>query len=328
MLLFILSLLFQAAPALTEAPQAPSAALDPDPDRVVEVSVFIIDISEIDEREQSVTVDLGLRATWREPSLADPNAPASRTFSIDAVESPNLIIYNSRDLDRKMTEEVHVDREGNARYRQRYQGTLSAPLELNEFPFDSQTIQIKALPLDHNGRTIVPKWENIGSIQETSLPGWQVDKPTTTLETLASIDGTREFPVVVTSYLATRYQSFFFWKLFVPLTLIVFMAYAIFWLDPAVLPTQIAVSTSSVFALIAYNFALGHMLPKTSYLTRADLFIIGCTILVFSAMYMSILTGTIARNPDRVALARRIDVYGRYVYVLAYLFVAWLYAAS
>ena len=104
MLLLMLSLICQAAPT-EDATQNSSDAVDPD--RTVEVSVFIIDISEIDEREQSVEVDLGLRATWREPSLADPNAPAVRRFRVDEVESPNLIIYNSRDLARHIFHSSH-----------------------------------------------------------------------------------------------------------------------------------------------------------------------------------------------------------------------------
>ena len=92
------------------------------------------------------------------------------------------------------------------------------------------------------------------------------------------------------------------------------MAYAVFWLDPTVLSTQISISTSTVFTLIAYNFALSSILPQVSYLTRADLYLIGCMLLVFGALGEAVVTGVLAGDETRVALARRIDALARFVY--------------
>jgi len=95
--------------------------------------------------------------------------------------------------------------------------------------------------------------------------------------------------------------------------LIVFMAGSVFWIDPTELGPQIAVATASVFTLIAFLFSLGYLLPRVSYLTRVDQFVLGSTLLVFSAFGEAILTSKLARegNPS---LSGTIDRWARGIY--------------
>ena len=307
--------------------QDPQNALEapgpPQPDEII-INLAIIDVSEIADREQTIELDFGTRVRWLQPELADPKAPPFRTLPLSEVHSPNLIIFNGRDLDSKLAETVRVTPDGEVIYRQRYQGTISAPMELVDFPFDEQTFSIQLLPLNQDGRTVTFMGFKNYTLKGNTLPGWEFTKPTLAQPTITSLDGQRSFTILELTYTGNRIQTFFFWKLFLPLTLIVFMAYAVFWLDPTVLASQIAVATSSVFTLIAYNFALSHMLPRTSYLSRADYFVIGCTILVFSALYVTVLTGILARIERHVGLARRIDFFSRGIYPMGFLIVCYL----
>jgi hypothetical protein len=88
------------------------------------------------------------------------------------------------------------------------------------------------------------------------------------------------------------------------------MAGSVFWIDPAELGPQVGVSTASVFTLIAFLFSLGDLLPRVSYLTRADQFVLGSTLLVFLAFGEAIMTAKIAQggNPS---LSRKIDHWAR-----------------
>ena len=320
MLLSLASVAF--APQATDQPSPP-----PQADEII-INLAIIDVSEIADREQTIELDFGTRVRWLQPELADPDAPPFRSFALSEVDSPNLIIFNGRDLDQKLAEQVRVTPEGEVIYRQRYQGTISAPMELVDFPFDEQTFSIQLLPLNQDGRRLQFMGFKNYTLKGNTLPGWTFSTPTLSQPEITSLDGRRTFTILELNYTGKRVQTFFFWKLFLPLTLIVFMAYAVFWLDPTVLASQIAVATSSVFTLIAYNFALSHMLPRTSYLSRADYFVIGCTILVFSALYVTVLTGILARIDRHVGLARRIDFFSRMIYPMGFLIVCYLAFAS
>ena len=73
-------------------------------------------------------------------------------------------------------------------------------------------------------------------------------------------------------------------------------------------------SSSAVFALIAFQLSLGRLLPPVSYLTRADQFLQGSTVLVFLALSEAIFTGRLARR-NREALANRINRWAVVVYL-------------
>jgi hypothetical protein len=114
---------------------------------------------------------------------------------------------------------------------------------------------------------------------------------------------------------AEREVGYFLWTMAVPLALILFMAWMVFWIDPNFLPSQVGVATASVFSLIAYRTALRLSLPKVSYMTRADIFVLGATALVFGALGAAIATGRLAKEGKEDA-AQTIDRWARWLYVI------------
>jgi gamma-aminobutyric acid receptor subunit beta len=95
------------------------------------------------------------------------------------------------------------------------------------------------------------------------------------------------------------------------------MAWCVFWIDPQYLPTQVGLSTASVFSLIAFRFSLRALLPKVDYMTYLDEFVLATTILVFLALGQAITTGRLAKIGHE-SLADRIDVWSRSIYLVAF----------
>ena len=250
----------------------------------VEVGIFVIDISQVKELEQAVVVDFVVIARWQQPDLADAEAVGLRTFPLAAVDSPRLFVMNSRKLLKKLDDVVEVDPAGAVAYRQRYQGTLTVPMNLEDFPVDQQEVVFEVGSMEHAGRVLVKDEVRSGPMKPFTVAGWEVVDEGVRESRGIAPDGVTSLSLVTAQYRAKRNSLFFTWKLFIPLGLIVFMAYAVFWLDPTLIGTQIGVATSTVFTLIAYNFALSDILPRISYLTRADFFLVGCMFLVFGAL--------------------------------------------
>lgn len=297
---------------------APSLAKASDTMQSVEVAVYVVDISEVQELEQSVVADFVIIARWYQDGLEDPDAPDLRIFSLDEVDSPRLFVINGRRLREKFGTNVEVNPAGRVLFRQRYQGTLSVPMDLRNFPMDVQSFEIVVGTLDFRDRKLIPDPGRSGAMNSFTVAGWHVEPVTLRSGELIAPDGHHHYSTLTAVYTAERNGLFFAWKLFIPLGLIVLMAYAVFWLDPTALSTQIGIATSTVFTLIAYNFALVSILPQISYLTRADLYIMGCMLLVFGALGEAVVTGVLARSEDRLALARRIDLAARFVYPVIY----------
>ena len=67
--------------------------------------------------------------------------------------------------------------------------------------------------------------------------------------------------------------------------------------------TSVHISLLSMLTLIAFEFALGNLLPRVSYLTRVDIFALGCLILVFLALVETVAGGVLA-GKERHAFAQ------------------------
>jgi hypothetical protein len=117
---------------------------------------------------------------------------------------------------------------------------------------------------------------------------------------------------------AQRHVGYFVTKVILPLIFIVAMSWVVFWIDPVDAGSQVSVSVTAMLTLIAYRFAVGALLPKVSYLTRMDDFILASTVLVFLSLVEGVVTSRLAAG-GRLAIARQMDRHARWVFPVAFL---------
>ena len=148
-----------------------------------------------------------------------------------------------------------------------------------------------------------------------SAAGWKIGEPMIDAAPLA-VPGTDPRAGATYTLEVERQTNYYLLTMLIPLLLIALMAWSVFWIDPSFLPSQIGISTASVFSLIAFRLGLASSLPKVAYLTLADKFVLAITILVFAAFGEAVLTGSLSKA-GREDLARRVDRWARWVYLLA-----------
>ena len=108
---------------------------------------------------------------------------------------------------------------------------------------------------------------------------------------------------------AHRLIGFYILKVFLPLAMIVFMSWTVFWIDPSRIDPQLEVAATAMLTIIAYYFTLSYLVPHLPYLTRMDQFVVGSNVLVFLALVEAVVTSKMyargsteqARRLDRVA---------------------------
>jgi type IV secretory pathway VirB2 component (pilin) len=99
--------------------------------------------------------------------------------------------------------------------------------------------------------------------------------------------------------------------------IIVFMSWVVFWIAPENLGPRLSVAVTSMLTLIAYRFLLGQSLPRVSYLTRLDYFLLGCTFLVFAALVEVTATGAMAAT-GRGEKANKVNRQSRWIFPIAF----------
>ena len=284
----------------------------------VKVGIYVIDVMEIDDVSQTFTADLHFTLRWRDPRLSAEalgGSLAERSLRLGEIWHPHADIINQRNLTKYYEDVVRVDPKGNVIYGQRLFGDLSSPVDLRDFPFDSQVLPINVASFRYGPDQVLFVMDEYrtGRVETFSVAGWSIElgEGRVAAEYIAPQD--RKLSRLDYQLVAQRHVGFYMWKVLVPLTLIVFMAGSVFWIDPEELGAQIGVSTASVFTLIAFLFSLGYLLPRVSYLTRVDQFVLGSTLLVFSALGEAIVTAKLAKGGN-LSLSRTIDRCARAIY--------------
>jgi hypothetical protein len=288
---------------------------------VVGVGVFFQDLAALSDADQTLDADLYVVARWRDVRLADPArgegsadcpVPDGRLWT-PAIEPESLrsrqAFYPARFL---------VDGRGVVTAVRRLWVKVSYPLDFRDFPLDRHHWTITLWPVLSRSDELLfhPLGRLTGINERLSIQGWRVGTPrgeATTGPRVARPGTYARFDVVVD---LTRDWSYHAWKLGLPLTLIVLMAYGVYFIPASAVPQQIGLGMTSMLTLIAYMLALGGTLPRISYLTRADRFFVGSAVLVFMGLVKALLTVVLAQSPNATLIARA-DRWGRWLYPLA-----------
>ena len=286
---------------------------------LVTFGIYIFDIDEIDDINQRFSVDMFTIITWHDPRMALPENERIgriRSLPLDGIWAPLGLIVNDRGLSRQLPRTANIDDLGNVVYRQRLSGELAVALELKEFPFDKQRLPIDFVSYQHTPDEIrfSVNADIRGDPELFSAAGWQ-------LRIIEPEYGEFTVPAAgivrprLTYYIeAQRNTQYYLLTMFLPMSLIVFMSWTVFWLQPDIVPARIGISTASIFSLIALGFSIRLSLPAVSYMTRADLFVIGCTLLIFVALGVAVI-GSRWASSDRLEKAMRLNSVARWFYV-------------
>jgi len=276
----------------------------------------IADLLEINDVNQTITIDLAIRMRWQDTRLADWEGCR---LSIRDIWFPDLMMKNSGRVFNRWPEQVSVEEGGNVTYLQRISGTFSSYHNLVDFPFDEQTISLWIYPLDWSISKVLFRIDHTftGMALPLNISDWKIIGAKADLieQDFGAFEQVRSGYQLQIS--AERYLSYYFWKIMLPIALIVFMSWCVFWISPVQFGTQIGLSATSVLTMIAFIFATTNVLPRLGYFTMLDRYVAGATVFVFAALLQSLSTGYLA-SIDRIALANRIDAISRIAFPLAF----------
>jgi hypothetical protein len=210
---------------------------------------------------------------------------------------------------------------GTVTYQQRGYGEFSAPLDLRDFPLDHQVIPFRIVSGYSPGDVVFRVNEDVTGRQDRlSLVGWTAGDVSWSTGTYYFEPQQRDLAAVTFTIPVSRKGGYFFWKIIVPLSIVVFMSWAVFWIDPEVAPARIGLSATALLTVFAYQFVLSNLLPAVSYLTRLDRYFVGASMLVFLALVQAVSTVAVHRGgrPElALKMSRRARILFPGLYVVA-----------
>ncbi|MGI9432001.1 MAG: hypothetical protein ACR2PQ_07295 [Myxococcota bacterium] len=279
----------------------------------VRVLVAVLDIDDIDAVSQSFEANVYIEARWHDPRLAHEDD--ERTLGLTETWHPRVQFLNQQRVIQTLPPIVEVLPDGEVTYRQRTWGPFSQPLDVEDFPFDSQrfSLVVIAAGFDSDEVLLVQDPDRTSGISpELSVADWEIHELETDSFDLTPYDASETMAAFTASFDADRHARYYVLKVVLPLVFILAMSWTVFWLDPSLAGTQIGVATTSMLTLIAYRFTVGAFVPRVPYLTRMDAFILASTILVFFALVLAVWTAYLAAR-ERQVLAVAIERQCRWI---------------
>lgn len=331
-LLSLLALAQQAAATETGMPNPPSSPT------VVKVGVFLMDIVDLDEANETFQAEFVIGTEWMDPRLAfDPDEMGTdrklfqgpwQFVEVFTGWWPQLLITNEIGLGSSNAVRLVVHADGRVRYMEQRSVTLETPMQLRRFPFDRQVLAANIISFgDHSDQVLLEVDERIlGATEEFAEQNQKVHMAQWRFENLhlASREadfryygGEKVFSEVQLTISLARESANFVWKIIVPLIILVLLMWVVFWLEVDSLSERLNLAFIGVLTIVAYQFLIDGTMPRISYFTFTD------TILFFSftvmclAIFESLVVYALYRAGHK-PLAERIDTVAQWIFPMIY----------
>lgn len=236
--------------------------------------------------------------------------------------NPRVRFINRADLEKVFEDIVTIDPQGTVTYTQGFRGTLTVLLDLRNLPFDRHVLPFTMETLMYGPEEVlrVVNERITGRASTFSILDWSIGPGATRVSTFYFAPEDRNWARFDYEFAARRHSGFYVRTVILPLFMFIFMSWAVFWLDPIHLGTQIGLSATVMVILVVFQLHLGTILPRLSYATRIDQVVLGSQLLVFLALVAAVTSGVLAGR-GKEALARRIDRWARWAFPAAFVVV-------
>ncbi|MDQ6825203.1 MAG: hypothetical protein M3007_07060 [Candidatus Eremiobacteraeota bacterium] len=257
----------------------------------VNVGIRIDNLADVDELRERWEMTGALVTSWLEPRLKYQSQGRDhdhRDISPSLVQLPNIGFANAIGTPSLERVDLFVRPDGEVVEVQNFRASLSTHLDLRRFPFDAEDLPIFIVPMgrDVNPVRLVPDTAHtrFAGAPYSTLAQWQFLSLTIKPHVEHYVDDTAEG--LQFALQMRRSSQSYFWKFILPLCLIVVVSWISFWLSPTEFKSKDLLSTAvtTLLIIVAFTLSITALLPRTSYLTYIDGFLLTCFLFVIAAI--------------------------------------------
>ena len=305
----------------------------------VKLGIFLADIVDMNEVEETFQAEIIVTAQWHDPRLAcDADAEGSdyKLFQGEYQFTelftgwwPQLLMVNEVGPGEIDALRVSIKSDGTVRYEDQRNVLLETPMELHRFPFDVQTLEAEIIPFgDYSDQVkLVVDQSVLGASEEYSEVNKQVNIAQWNLLDLDLKAGMAdfkyystngEFSHITMTITLERQASGTLWKIIFPLIILVSLMWAVFWIDIDKLSERLNVAFIGILTIVAYQFLLDGNMPRISYFTLTDAVLLFSFVVMCLSIYESLIVNSLWRR-DSHEMAERIDRAAHWAFPIVYL---------
>jgi len=261
------------------------------------INGFIASLTSLSESDMDFTIDIYLRQTWTDDRLKHNSSKylVVPPRFVDKIWYPDLFFSNEKKGELHTITQpnryIRITKEGEVLLSQRFTLTLSCPMALHKFPFDSQKCGLKMESYGYSTDEVVFQWseKKEGPIQiaeDTQIPNY--DLTDTTMGDCTKVYSTGSFTCLEAKLSFGRQIGYFLFNNFIPSFILVAITWLGFWLLPAPAVTRVTLISISLLSMIGVIQAAKTTAPQVSYIVAIDVWMVMSLIFIILAMLETI----------------------------------------
>ncbi|KAK3776583.1 hypothetical protein RRG08_037089 [Elysia crispata] len=273
--------------------------------RTVYIKAVFLKIEDINTIQEFFSGLVFVKARWREPMLDNYNGKDVSTIKWEGMWQPKLEINNTLgEAKQQIWRDVQFNASGEAfaLEKRRVKGNFTERMELQEFPFDIQDLSLlitsdfkeEVIQLEEDEEDIsCVVTDTFVDEQEWDLKKFVQCEPRTTIDQFSKDKYRR--PGLFFRCCVIRKAGFFIWNIICNMAIISALSFTTFAVPRTLPQNRIQLSFILILACVTFKFAASQSVPKISYLTHLDRYILGSMIFLF---FVAIWHGIVTRFDD------------------------------
>jgi len=248
-------------------------------------AVYTLWIYWTDERVVELLKKLGKYEKTDEPTYLCDYEASSIWGAKRKLFDPVVEIYNQKKTP-KFSERfdwIEIFSNGTIQARVRTSSDFrTKELDFTKFPFDKQTFSFQiASEFPINFVEFIPNKKMKTHSKELykadgedglNIPGWKVKD--VNFKNIKDKEDKYEYSNFIVEIVAERNFGYYIFKIMIPVIFLIVITWSVFWIKVSELQSKVNVTVVTLLALIAYNFIFEQDIPKLSYVTYLDIFIL------------------------------------------------------
>ncbi|XP_043266670.1 gamma-aminobutyric acid receptor alpha-like isoform X2 [Venturia canescens] len=253
------------------------------PPATVEVDIMVRSMGPISEVDMTYSMDCYFRQSWVDRRLAFQGGKETLALSISMLAriwKPDTYFYNGKQsylhTITSPNKFVRLYQDGRVLYSSRLTIKAGCPMNLEDFPMDTQRCPLKFGSFGYTTRDVVYKWNNARQVaiaEDMKLSQFDlVANPTANQSNAASLSQT-EYSMLLVSFHLQRHMGNFLIQVYGPCVLLVVLSWVSFWLNREATADRVSLGITTVLTMTFLGLEARTDLPKVPYPTALDFFV-------------------------------------------------------
>lgn len=285
----------------------------------VGVSLYLLSISELSEKNMDFTFDMYFRQFWHDPRLAFDRNIDKLVLGGEFIKNiwvPDTFFVNEKESHyHKTTVDNHFLRilnTGDILKSIRITVKASCPLDLQYFPMDSQLCSLEIESFGFTMSDLKYRWnDGLNSVQmspDVSLPEFNVLGHRQRLVEASLSSG--NYSRLIVDVMFERAVGPYKIQVYLPMALMVMISWLSLWLSAKEISARVGLCMVSIIAGVIIMVSINYSLPRISYFTAMDVYFFVCFLAIFAilveSVFVSFVTSWIENVEEKKTRGRKV----------------------